>query len=182
MEKVNAKYQPYLFIAYGVLVGLMASGVFWIAASPLRGEEVELLPTSTRGTLTVYVTGAVLTPGVFILPDGSRVEDAVQAAGGFAPGAEIDSINLAMPLIDGQQIDVPGIIDTSHIIVGRININTASRDELDSLPSIGTTTAQAIIDYRLEQGDFLSIQDIQHVPGIGPATYEKIKDYITVGD
>jgi competence protein ComEA len=176
------KYKTFLYIAYGVMIGLLASGVIWLVASPPRGDEAALLPTQTPGMVTVYVSGAVLSPGVYSLPDGSRVKDAVQAADGFAPGAEEDSINLAMELEDGQQIDVPGIISTNHLNIGRININTASVDELDSLPSIGSTTAQAIVDYRLEHGYFATIQDIQHVPGIGPATYEKIKDYITTGN
>jgi competence protein ComEA len=176
------KYKTFLYIAYGVMIGLLASGVIWLVASPPRGDEAALLPTQTPGMVTVYVSGAVLSPGVYSLPDGSRVKDAVQAADGFAPGAEEDSINLAMELKDGQQIDVPGIISTNHLNIGRININTASVGELDSLPNIGSTTAQAIVDYRLEHGDFATIQDIQHVPGIGPATYEKIKDYISTGN
>lgn len=177
---MNSK--TFLYIAYGVLIGLLAAGVIWLAASPPRGEPVTLLPTPTPGMVTVYVSGAVMTPGVYSLPDGSRVEDAVLAAGGFAPGAETDSLNLATVLEDGQQIDVPGIVSASHVNAGRVNINTASADELDTLPSIGPTTAQAIVDYRLEHGSFASIQDIQNVPGIGPATYDKIKDYITVGE
>ncbi len=177
---MNSK--SFLFISYGILVGLLIGGVIWLVASPPRGEPVALLPTPTPGLVTVYVSGAVLTPGVYSLQDGSRVEDAVQAAGGFAPGAEIDSINLATEISDGQQIDVPGVIDTSHVTIGRVNINTASVEELNSLPSIGPTTAQAIVDYRLANGDFAAIQDIQNVPGIGPTTYEKIRDYISVGD
>ena len=175
-------YKVFLYIAFGVLLGFLASGVIWLAASPPRGEPLNLLPTPTRGMVTVYISGAVMSPGVYSLPEGSRVEDAILAAGGFASGAEEDSINLALKLEDGQQIDVPGIVLTSHVTIGRININTASAAELDTLPSIGSTTAQAIVDYRLEHGDFVTIQDIQHVPGIGPATFEKIKDYITVGE
>ena len=130
--------------------------------------------------LTVYVSGAVAIPGVYTLPDGSRVDAAVQAAGGFVPGAEPERINLAAFLEDGQQIDVPGIISTNHVNAGRVNINTATVSELDALPGIGPTTAQTIVDYRLQHGPFQIIQDIQNVPGIGPATYDRIKDYITV--
>lgn len=171
-----------LYIVSGILIGLLASGIIWISATPPRGEAVTILPTPTPGLITVYVSGAVMMPGVYSLPEGSRVEDAITAAGGFAPGAEEASINLAELLVDGQQLDVPGILETSHIIILRININTASAAELNTLPSIGPTTAQAIVDYRLEHGEFATIQDIQRVPGIGPATYEKIKDYITVGE
>ncbi len=90
------------------------------------------------------------------------------------------TVNLAAPLVDGEQVDVPGIVSTGHVNAGRVNINTATVSELDALPGIGPTTAQAIVDYRLERGPFQVIQDIQNVPGIGPATYDKIKDYITV--
>ena len=169
-----------LNITYGLLIGLLAAGVIWLAASKPRGDPVTLLSTFTKGMLTVYISGAVATPGVYTLPDGSRLEAAVQAAGGLAPGAEAEKINLAALLEDGQQVDVPGLVDTGHINAGRVNINTASASELDALPGIGPTTAQAIVDYRLQNGSFQFIQDIQKVPGIGPATYDRIKDYITV--
>ena len=170
-----------LNITYGVLIGLLGAGIIWLAVSPPRGEEVILLPTSTPGMLTVYVSGAVATPGVYALPDGSRVEAAVTAAGGLLPGAEANNINLAMLVTDGEQINVPGIVDTSHVNAGRVNINTATLDELDALPGIGPTAAQNILDYRLQHGPFQVIQEIQNVPGIGPATFAGIQDYISVG-
>ena len=172
--------KTFLYIVYGVLIGLLAAGVIWMAASRQRGEPVLLLPTSTPGLLTVYVSGAVANPGVYTLPEGSRVDAVVEAAGGFAPGAESERVNLAALLEDGQQIDVPGIISTNHINAGRVNINSATVSELDTLPGIGPTTAQTIVDYRLQHGAFQIIQDIQNVPGIGPATYDRIKDYITI--
>jgi competence protein ComEA len=168
-------------ITYGLLIGLLAAGIIWLSASKPRGEPVVMLPTATTGMLTVYISGAVATPGVYVLPDGSRLDDAVQAAGGLAPAAEAEKINLAALLEDGQQVDVPGVVDTGHINAGRVNINTASVSELDALPGIGPTTAQAIVDYRLQNGQFQFIQDIQKVPGIGPTTYDRIKDYITIG-
>ncbi|MGA2491049.1 MAG: ComEA family DNA-binding protein [Anaerolineales bacterium] len=168
-------------ITYGVLIGLLAAGIIWLAVSRPRGEAITLLPTATPGSLTVYVSGAVATPGVYSLPDGSHVDDAVKAAGGSLPGAELNNINLAVQLTDGQQINVPGIVDTSHVNAGRVNINTATVDDLDTLPGIGPTTAQAIVDYRLQHGPFQVIQDIQNVPGIGPATFAQIQNYINVG-
>ena len=176
------KLNNYLLIIYGVLIGITLSGIVWLSASPPRGEAVTILPTATPGNIIVHISGAVQVPGLYSLPVGSRLADAISAADGFAPGAEQDELNLAAPLIDGQQIDIPGIISTSHITIMRVNINIASASELDTLPSIGPTTAQAIVDYRLENGPFTSIQDIQKVPGIGSATYEKIEDYITVGE
>jgi competence protein ComEA len=160
---------------------LLAAGIIWLSASRPRGEAVTLLPSATPGLLTIYINGAVATPGLYTLPEGSRVDDAVKAAGGNLPGAEMNNINLATKLTDGQQINIPGIVDTSHVNVGRININTATVEELNSLPGIGPTTAQAIVDYRLQQGLFQVVQDIQNVPGVGPATYALIQDYIIVG-
>lgn len=168
-------------ITYGVLIGLLAAGLIWLSVARPRGESVTLLPTATPSMLTVYVNGAVATPGVYTLPDGSRIDAAITAAGGFLPGAEQTNINLATLLTDGQQINVPGIVDISHLNVGRVNINTATVEELNGLPGIGPTTAQAIVDYRQQHGPFQVIQDIQNVPGVGPATFENIKNFINVG-
>jgi competence protein ComEA len=173
--------KTFLHITYGILIGLLAAGIIWLMASRPRGEAITLLPTATPGMLTVYVNGAVATPGVYPLPEGSRVEAAIKAAGGLLSGAEAENINLAEQLKDGQQIFVPGIVVTSHVNVGRININTATVTELDTLPGIGETTAQSIVDYRLQNGPFKVVQDILNVPGIGPAAYALIKDYINVG-
>jgi competence protein ComEA len=170
-----------LHITYGVLIGLFAGGIIWLQITRPRGEQIELLPTPTPGLITVYVSGAVALPGVYELPVNSRQNDAIKAAGGFLPGAETTNVNLAAVLMDGQQVDVPGTVDTSHINFGRININTATVDELETLSGIGPTTAQAIVDYRQEHGNFQVIQEIQHVPGVGPATYSLIESYITVG-
>jgi competence protein ComEA len=170
-----------LNITYGVLIGLIAAGIIWLAMAPARGEEIVLLPTATPGLLTVYVSGAVATPGVYALPEGSRVEAAVNAAGGLLPGADANNINLAMLIEDGQQIVVPGITNTGRVNAGRVNINTASLTDLETLPGIGPTTAQAILDYRLQHGSFEVIQQIQNVSGIGPATFSAIQNYISVG-
>jgi competence protein ComEA len=173
--------KPLHYLAIGVLIGLLAAGVIWLAASQPRGEAVVLLPTFTPGKLTVYVSGAVASPGVYDLPPGSRIGEAVKAAGGFVAGTEEDQLNLAAPLKDGDHVDVPGIVTSSHVNAGRVNINTASVIELDTLPGINPTTAQSIVDYRTQNGPFNAIQDIENVPGIGPATFDKIKDYIFVG-
>ncbi len=169
-----------LYITFGILIGLFATGVIWLATTQPRGTPVVLLPTSTPVKLVVYVSGAVMSPGVYLLDDGSRINDAIQAAGGFAVGAEQEQINLALLVHDGDQIDVPGIVSASHVNAGRVNINTATVDELDSLPGIGPTTAQNIINYRLQNGPFQTLQDLQNVPGVGPATYDQIKDLITI--
>jgi competence protein ComEA len=132
-------------------------------------------------------------PGVYELPVGSRVEDAIEASGGFTLKAARAGINLAARVEDGQQISVPEegivrIIGNPALLPGStvspgelININTADAAELESLPSIGPALAQAIIDYREANGDFEAIEDIMDVQGIGQATFNAIQGLITVG-
>lgn len=170
-----------LHVTIGVLIGLLAAGLFRLAAAPAPAQPIALLPTPTPAPIKVYVTGAVVAPGVYTLLPGSRVEDAVEAAGGFMPDAASEQINLASLLWDGAQIHVPHLTASTRVGGGRININTASAEEIATLPGIGPTTAQKIVEYRLQHGPFRTIQDIQNVPGIGPTTFAKIRDYITVG-
>jgi len=170
-----------LLIIYGILIGLLVAGVLWLTLAPPRGEAILLLPTPTPQMITVYVSGAVSAPGTYTLPENSRIETAIQAAGGFLPSADDESLNLAARLFDGEQVIVPARGGESHAISGKININTATLEELDSLPGIGLTTAQNILEYRQIFGAFQSIDDIQNVTGIGPSTFEGIKNFITVG-
>lgn len=169
-----------LLITYGVLIGLIAGGLIWITASPPRGNPVNLVPTSTMKRITIYISGAVVNPGVYELPPGSRIQDAVTIAGGFLPTADSGGINLAAILIDSSQIDIPSRINSNFN--GKVNINTATVEELDQLPGIGPTAAKNIVEYRLENGLFIFLEDIQKVTGIGSLTYEKIKDLITIGN
>lgn len=168
-------------VVLGVLIGLLLAGLLWLAVVPPPAQPVTLLPTPTLAPIQVYVTGAVVSPGVYELPAGSRLQDAVNAAGGFMPDAAKEQVNLAAPLWDGAQVHIPHTVESNRSQSGRININTASAEELETLPGIGPTTAQKIVEYRLQYGPFRTIQDIQNVPGIGPTTFAKIQDYITVG-
>jgi competence protein ComEA len=178
-------YTMFFFVAaFSVLVGLMASGVILLIANQPQGKALVLEAAPSPAPLRVHVSGAVVRPGVYSLTDGSRVEDAVQAAGGFSAQAATDSINLAAQLKDGVQIVVPGqgvdIGKTKKGEMSRLNLNAATQEDLEKLPGIGQVAAQKILQYREENGLFLSIEDIQQVPGIGPATFEKIKDLIIV--
>ena len=149
--------------------------------------------TPTPAPIRVHVTGAVCAPAVYKLTPGSIVQDAVEVAGGPAPDADLDRINLALELRDQQQVYVPrqGEADPPPLVSGGepgedesaaklVNINTAMAAELETLPRIGPTTAQRIMEHREASGPFETIEDIQNVTGIGPATFDGLKDLITV--
>jgi competence protein ComEA len=187
-----------LNIVIGILVGLFLAGGVWVATRAPRGESVELRAAPTPEPLRVHVAGAVVRPGVYELGENSRVEDAVDAAGGFLVEADKNALNLAAHLQDGERLDIPyvaGFIpedETGFVVITEgtpsplggddlVDINTASVEELDQLPGIGPTIAQRIIDYREENGPFATIDDILNVQGIGSATFDEIKDMITVG-
>lgn len=184
-----------LYIAFGVVCGLLVGGVVFLASRPPRGSMILLSPPPTPRTWVVQVSGEVIYPGVYELPAGSRVRDAVQAAGGLTGEADSSSINLAAPLEDGQSIVVkagaalnsppaqrgdPLSITIEPASAQLININTADLEELDELPDIGSVIAQRIVDYRNVNGPFMRIEEIMNVPGIGQGIFDKIKDMITV--
>jgi competence protein ComEA len=153
----------------------------------------------------VYVCGAVRSPGVLRLPQGSRVADALELAGGATSRAELAAVNLAARVADGQQILVPEKAQAAPAAAGSgaassasgvasaaglaaapvaagapVNINTATLEQLDALQGVGPATAQKIIDYRTANGPFATIEDIKNVAGIGDAKFAAMKDSITV--
>lgn len=189
-------------MAFGVLVGILATGAILLASRPPRGKPVLLLPPPTPAPIVVHVAGGVAQPGVYPLPVGSRLIDAIEAAGGFLPQADSSNLNLALPLVDGQKIEIPlhsptaipqisqlssppfepsGVQNPTATASSLININTASQAELETLPGVGPKIAQNILAYRDANGPFHSVEQIQLVDGIGPALFAKIKDLITVG-
>jgi len=182
-----------LNIVAGTLFGLFLAALVWVVTRNPSGQAVMLRPAPTERPIIVHVTGAVPRPGVYALPKGARVQDAISAAGGFLAEADKVSINLAQELEDGQKLDIPYAQGFSPVLptaaalpvssqdTDLININTASSFELETLPGIGPTIAQRIIEYREQNGPFLSTEDIINVPGIGPGIYKRIKDLITVG-
>ena len=158
----------------------------------------------TAVSLAVFVCGAVARPGVYYFPEGSRVCDAVEAAGGFAGIADREWLNLAETLRDGQKLKIltleeaqiqrnagtvqePGMDDGELSAAkedaasgGRVNLNTATREELMTLPGIGEAKAEAVIRYREEHGTFQTVEEIMQISGIKDAIYMKIKDRLTV--
>ncbi len=159
----------------------LASGV-----NPSTATE----PSASPGRVTVDVAGRVRDPGIAVLDAGSRVIDAVEAAGGARRGVDLSVLNLARVLVDGEQIlvgipgptglaasELPGAVPSSGPLV---NLNTASQTELESLPQIGPVTAQAILAWRTEHGGFAAVDELLEVDGIGEATLAQVAPYVTV--
>lgn len=192
-----------LYVLLGVMAGFVLAGVLVFVSRAPAGEPIMLQPAPTAAPIAVHVIGAVPRPGLYKFPEAARVQDAIDAAGGILADADVDALNLAAPLEDGQQLDIPyksGSEPTNNTSTfdlptsatateeptndnsnseELVNINTASLEELDALPGIGPTTAQKILDYREENGPFSTIEDIMNVSGIGPATFEDIQNLIT---
>jgi competence protein ComEA len=190
-----------LVVALVVVAGLAVVGYVVVLPRPSAPPEVALPfaetdPDSPSGTATtttsasivfVHAAGAVAHPGVYQVPSDARVADVVAAAGGAAPDADLNRVNLAAVVEDGQQVYVPRVgeavvtpspgADTGG---GPVNINTADAGDLESLPGIGPATAAAIVDHRVEHGSFRSVDDLLDVPGIGEAKLAQLRDLVTV--
>ncbi|MEG0026936.1 MAG: ComEA family DNA-binding protein [Raoultibacter sp.] len=192
-----------LFCCVQGLVGLFTSAdTFKLVKHDAASSEADAAPpeesvvaTDTQRVIVVHVGGAVAVSGVYELPEGSRVQAAIDAAGGFAEGAVGDGLNRARILNDGEQIIVPvqpsleanasslaggGVGFEGEISATKININSASLEELDSLDGIGVSTAQRIIADREAQGPFRTIEDLKRVSGIGEKKYAALADSICV--
>jgi competence protein ComEA len=173
---------------------------------PTPHPTLTVIPTGTPAPVVVFVSGAVAVPGVYTLPPGSRVVDALQAAGGPLAEAAIERLNQAVLLTDGMQIHMPLAGEGGEIEAGvepeppllspppldstggvpaaneaaPVSINRASTAELESLPGIGPTLAQRIVDYREANGPFTSIEQLTEVKGIGEATLDELRPYIAL--
>lgn len=140
--------------------------------------------------LVVHVVGAVRRPGLYRLRHGARIADAVRRAGGTTRKANLEAINLAAPLEDGLQVVVPRVVpavpagapaapgEPPAAAQGPIHLNTATLDQLDTLPGVGPVTAQKIVDWRQRHGAFTSVDDLDAIPGIGPARLEQLRDLV----
>ena len=164
-------------------------------------EKTKEENTEEKNKIIIHITGAVKTPGIVKLDEGSRIEDAINKAGGLTEDADISRVNLAYVLEDGTKIKIPSNLDVGDLqddvlsndsgeeIIEEnektsqnsfININKATEQDLQKLPGIGPSLAYRIISYRNENGKFSTVEDIKNVNGIGDSKYENIRDFICV--
>ena len=188
----------------GAVAAMVALAVGWWLLRPPADPPEEALPfaSSTTGPsatpssgpelLVVHVACAVASPGIHELPAGSRVADAIAAAGGLTPQADPTRINLAAPVSDGQRVYILAVGEqepavaagsgetTAGAPAGPVNLNTADAEALDALPGVGPATAAAIIEHRGKVGAFTTVDQLLDVPGIGEAKLEALRDLVTV--
>ncbi len=193
-----------LALVGGLLAVLVLAGQRLAATGSAAAPEVvaplepvvEARAGAAQAVLVVHVVGAVRRPGLFRLPEGARVADAVARAGGATRRADLAGLNLAAPLVDGVQVLVPRKVAAGGAGAGgggaaapgaagpgglgpKPSLSSATAEELDALPGVGPVTAQKIIDYRTEHGPFRSVDDLDAVPGIGPTRVEQLRDLVT---
>jgi competence protein ComEA len=173
-----------LVVAVASILGVHAlhRGQAHAAVPPLRTAVRARAPMVAQ--LVVDVAGAVRRPGLYHLAAGTRIADAVAAAGGATARADVTLVNLAAPLADGEQVLVPARGAAGTAVAGAstptapLDLNTASAEQLDALPGVGPATAQKIIDYRQAHGPFRSVDELEAVPGIGPSKLAQLKGLV----
>ena len=161
------------------------------------GASTSSLPVAPPVTVTVHVAGQVASPGVYAVPSGGRVADAVIAAGGAAAEADVEQLNLAARVSDGERIYVPRKGEAPPPVVGPapasssaaskggapagpVDLNTATAEQLEALPGVGPATSKAILAYRTSHGRFRSVTELLEVPGSGPAKLEALRPMVRV--
>lgn len=193
MESLNLKTK--IIIGIAIVIAIVVIGLYFYKESKndytydetlAVTQENEEVTEEENEEITIYIIGEVKYPGIVILKSGQRIVDAIEAAGGETDEADLNKLNLAQILSDGDKIYVPNKTDEIEDYkdtTGKsstVNLNTATLEELTSLPGIGESTAQKIIDYRKENGKFKTVEDLKNVSGIGESKFDNIKDKITV--
>ena len=200
MRKINKKTIIYILIVICVIL------VYYLFTRKEEYvENININMTSEenieKNKIIIYITGAIKNEGIYEIEENSRIADSIEIAGGLREDANIEDINLAYVLEDGMKIHIPSINENINEIQDntneyitkengdtkisnnsneKININTATQTELETLPGIGPSTALKIVDYRKENGKFNTIEDIKKVNGIGENKFAKIKDLIKI--
>lgn len=184
MEKIRNKILKYkTYIICLIIIILSIISIIFQNIDRKNLEKVNKEESTKDGEIAVYITGAVKNPGVYYIKENSRLSHLLDICGGILENADINKLNLAQRLVDSDKITVPVKQEKEEINFEneekKVNINTASKEELMTLDGIGESSALKIIDYRQKQ-EFLEIEDIMNVSGIGEAKFNNIKDNITV--
>jgi competence protein ComEA len=174
-----------VLVGLGCAVLVSALGDHGSAADVARPSAAASPGQLAGSQIFVHILGAVERPGLYALREGDRAVDAVAAAGGFAPTADLAQLNLARFVVDGEQIYVPALGEVpasapGTTAGGKVNINTADEPTLETLPRVGPAMAARIIAWREANGNFTTIEDLMSVTGIGDKTFESLKDLVTV--
>lgn len=180
-------------IAWASFVALLVGAFAFLPRLTARDPVIAAPATAPEGgsrtvaaRVHVHVAGAVQSPGLYRLPTGARVADAIEAAGGPRGRADLDAVNLAEELRDGLKIEVPvrgaavAVTGSPSMSPAAVNLNVADQAALETIPGIGPVTATAILQHRSEIGSFASVEQLLDVTGIGPATLESLRPYVTV--
>ena len=189
MPDVHVPRRTLLLGALALVLALVCADRFLREAGT---ASVAASPASTQGAapaqapVVVHVVGAVRRAGLYRLPQGSRIADAIARAAGATRRADLSLVNLAAPLADGMQVVVPrkvqpgaaGGAAEAEATSGPVHLNTATLEQLDSLPGVGPVTAQKILDYRQEHGAFASVDELDAISGIGPARLETLREVV----
>jgi competence protein ComEA len=191
MPEITLDRRSIVVASIGLFLALAVGGRLLLrggdTAPPLvRPVAAARTEPSARARLVVHVVGAVRRPGLYRLAQGSRVADALARAGGATRKAQVELVNLAAPIADGEQIVVPrrGALAAGAVgaagtgPVGPVHLSTATLEQLDGLPGVGPVTAQKILDYRREHGAFGSVDELDAVPGIGPARLDELRGLV----
>lgn len=177
--------------AIALIIVAVAAGWWWAQRAPepaptFSSYQPQSTTVSSNSTITVHVAGLVQRPGLVELPEGSRVADAVAAAGGLLPGAMAEAVNLAAPVGDGEQVVIPGADQASRngsqtpVTDGKVHLNRATAVDLEALPGVGPVLAERIVAYRDENGPFETLEDLLDVPGIGEAKLSSFRDLLAI--
>lgn len=190
LEKIRAsKKKQLLCLAVGVFLfmGTACFFQYWDVRTQEQAVTATPIVTNNKGSqnkVYVYITGAIRKPGVYALSADSRAFDVIIAAGDCLPYADRDSINVSAQVQDGQHIHIPynydGLVPAGAGVTGLVNLNTATEEQLQTLPGVGPSTAKAIMEYRETETMFGATKDLEKIKGIGPAKFAKLKDKVTV--
>ncbi|MDP8987994.1 MAG: helix-hairpin-helix domain-containing protein, partial [Actinomycetota bacterium] len=158
-----------------------------LAGGPDDPAATTTTTTAPPGEVLAHAAGAVRVPGVYRLDSAARVVDLVEAAGGTLEDSDLDRLNLAAPLTDGERVYVPRVGEAAPLAdaaggvdeaTGLVDVNTAGAEQLEALPGVGPATAKAILDERARRGRFATVDDLLDVRGIGPAKLEALRDQV----